>query len=178
MFPHPLGQKDQSASSFSENRRTNTVHQILLVLLPDSWCNQNKFKMTTRRESPAVNPRRRITKYFRSQLRLGVEINGDSASAMVAVGDSDAELTEKTIKELRVARGSKGGHSTRDENGDDYFSCLSQKRKVKSGWPKGKSRKSTSLIHALRTINHLNLNPAAKQMFESMILVGMDKQKD
>ena len=107
-----------------------------------------------------------------------MEINGDSASAMVAVGDSDAGLTEKTMKQFRIARGAKGGRSTRDENGNDYFSCLSQKRKIKSGWPKGKSRKNTSLIYALRTINNLNLNPAAKKMFEPMILVGMNKQKD
>jgi hypothetical protein len=133
--------------------------------------------MTTIRESPVVNPQRRITKYFRSQLRRGLEINGDAASAIMAVGDSDAGLTEKTIKELRVARGSKGGRSTRDENSNDYFSCLSRKRKVRAGWPKGRSRKNTSLIQALRTINNLNLNPAAKQMFESMILVGM-KQKE
>jgi len=92
---------DQSASSSRDNRRKNSVHNFSYLLMSNSWCNRNRVKMRTRGKSPAVNPRPRITKYFRSQLRRGMEINGDSASAMVAVGDNDAELTEKTMKDFR-----------------------------------------------------------------------------
>jgi hypothetical protein len=125
--------------------------------------------MAKRNESPVVDPRRRIISDFRSQLRLGHRINGDRARAMATVGDLDSELIEKTIKEIVVARGSKGGSHTRDAYGAEYFSWLSQRRKTKLGWPKGRLRKNTPLVQAQQAIDKLDLNPVTKQMFSSML---------
>jgi hypothetical protein len=88
---------------------------------------------------------------------------------------ADRELLERTIKELVVARGSKGGSHTRDAYGADYFSWLSQRRKIKRGWPKGKLRKNTPTVQAQQTIDKLDLNPAAKQMFKAMLSVCTQK---
>lgn len=40
-----------------------------------------------------------------------------------------------------VSLGTKGGRKTKEIYGKDYFSDISNSRKVKKGWPKGKKRK-------------------------------------
>lgn len=116
--------------------------------------------------------------YSRSQLRRGTVINGDLAQAMAINGDlANPDLLERTIKELAVARASKGGSHTRDAYGNDYFRWLSRRRKVKLGWPKGRLRKKTPLVQAQQAIDKLDLNPITRQMFSSMLAVCTQKRR-
>jgi hypothetical protein len=129
-----------------------------------------------KRKSPVIDQKPAALRAFRSHLRLGKIINGDRVRAM-AINDLDEDLMEKKIKEFVIERASKGGRTTRDAYGADYFRWLSQRRKTKLGWPKGKLRKNRPALLALQTIAELNLDPAAKQMFKSMLSVCTQKDR-
>jgi hypothetical protein len=122
------------------------------------------------KESPVFDQRPKVLSHLRSQLRLGRSADGDRLRAM-AINDLDDQFIKSAIRKFALERARNGGRTTRDRYGTEYYSWLSQSRRRRSGWPKGKPRTKAPAQAALETIEKLGLRPETKEMFEAMIAV-------
>lgn len=62
---------------------------------------------------------------------------------------------QKHSKEWLQQRAQRAGQNTRDLYGADYYRHINSQRRVRRGWPKGKSRK---VVQVQQHLNKLNLS--------------------
>lgn len=74
---------------------------------------------------------------------------------------------KKYSREWIQQRGSKGGCTTRDAYGSDYFRHINKQRRIKRGWPQGKLRKASEMMR--QVVRNMGLNPVNQSLIENLL---------